>query len=106
MQSSGNIECNLDDVGLGESCELASLAGHSARQPPQLVLYAGKYFFGWKSSARSPTLLDRPTDVLDAELAHMGALIATAEIAHVIAHACIFATFDAALHPFPHRGRD
>ena len=96
------IERNLREVGLGEPSELASSPRHSARQPPKFVFYAGKYFFGWEGPARSPTLLDCPTDIVDAELARLRVLIAADEVAHIVADACVVAAFDPALHPLPH----
>ena len=54
----GDVQSNLCVVGLGEFGGLGSSPGHSTRQPPQLVLYAGKHVFGWGGPARSPTLLD------------------------------------------------
>ena len=52
-------------------------ARHSACQPPQLVLYAGKHVFGRESLACSPTLLDCPANVFDPQLARLRVLIAT-----------------------------
>ncbi len=99
--SAAMVERNLREVGLGQPGERASSLGHSARQPPQLVLYARKHLFGWESPARSPTLLDCPTNVFDTELARLCVLVAMDEVAHVIADARVLAAFDRVAAPIP-----